>query len=390
MFLFKRRVSDNQDSLSAGPSIKSWYNDFMEKVSGLGRAATGAVISKRNVDDDTPEIGGVASTENESATTTTAAAAAAAAPETGNVTTGSSGNGGNSSNAEPPAGSSTAESGPSASPSQKSEEAVDGDTPDIPNVVEYHLKVTPRNNNNSKKSAEKQVQVHESTDTSSSLAGNNMTLGNGNGTMKDKPTITEEQRKELTLRLSKLSIDSNVFEGSSDLPQVFQVKYLGSHDARGLWGIRHTRKPTDNMVAAAKALPSGTILPFQKLVVSEDGIGLLPFGQRGKSESKIYPIETISYGVQDLVYTRVFSMILVRETDNFRRLTPFECHAFVCESKHHARQITYALGAAFKIYSQYVKERSDESETKNRSREFALELRNPNEVQIDDTLKVDR
>lgn len=205
---------------------------------------------------------------------------------------------------------------------------------------------------------------------------------------KDKPaqSLTEEQRRELTLRLSKLSVDSNVFEGSSDLPQVFQVKYLGSHDARGLWGIRHTRKPVDNMVASAKSLPSGTILPFIKLVISEDGVGLLPLGKRrGDSLSRIYPIESISYGVQDLVYTRVFSMIVVRETDDFRRVSPFECHGFVCESKHHARQMTYALAAAFQIYSQYVKERSDDS-AKSWSKRFALELRNPNEVEADYTL----
>lgn len=199
-------------------------------------------------------------------------------------------------------------------------------------------------------------------------------------------TLTEEQRRELTLRLSKLSVDSNVFEGSSDLPQVFQIKYLGSHDARGLWGIKHTRKPVDNMVAAAKSLPSGTFLPFIKLVISEDGVGLLPLGKkRGDSISRIYPIESISYGVQDLVYTRVFSMIVVRETEDFRRMSPFECHGFVCESKHHARQMTYALAAAFQIYSQHVKGRSIDP-AKSWSKGFAIELRNPNELEADYTL----
>lgn len=206
--------------------------------------------------------------------------------------------------------------------------------------------------------------------------------------LKEQPrsSITEEQRRELTLRLSKLSVDSNVFEGSSDLPQVFQVKYLGSHDARGLWGIKHTRKPVDNMVAAAKSLPTGAILPFIKLVISEDGVGLLPLGKRRPdSITRIYPIESISYGVQDLVYTRVFSMIVVRETEDFRRLSPFECHAFVCESKHHARQMTYALAAAFQIYSQHVKERTEDP-AKSWGKGFAIDLRNPNEIEADFTL----
>ena len=36
------------------------------------------------------------------------------------------------------------------------------------------------------------------------------------------------------------------------LPQSFQVKYLGKREARGLWGIKHTRKPVDDMVAGAR------------------------------------------------------------------------------------------------------------------------------------------
>ncbi len=36
------------------------------------------------------------------------------------------------------------------------------------------------------------------------------------------------------------------------LPQSFMVKYLGKRDARGLWGIKHTRTPVDEMVAAAR------------------------------------------------------------------------------------------------------------------------------------------
>lgn len=36
------------------------------------------------------------------------------------------------------------------------------------------------------------------------------------------------------------------------LPQTFQVKYLGKREAGGLWGIKHTRKPVDDMVHAAR------------------------------------------------------------------------------------------------------------------------------------------
>lgn len=202
---------------------------------------------------------------------------------------------------------------------------------------------------------------------------------------RDVSTLSEDTKRDISSKISKLTINKNVFEGSSELPQVFQVKYLGSHDARGLWGIKHTRKPVDNMVSAAKSLPTGTILPFIKLVVSEEGVALLPLRGTKKLDagiSKVYPIETISYGVQDLVYTRVFTMIVVRETDNFRRMSPFECHGFVCESKHHARQLTYALASAFQIYSQLVKSIQNKNEVQSSTRKkFVIDLRSPEEIE---------
>jgi hypothetical protein len=204
-------------------------------------------------------------------------------------------------------------------------------------------------------------------------------------------TVNETQHKDLTSHFSRLTVDSNVFEDSNDLPQVFKVKYLGSHDARGLWGIKHTRKPIDNMVALAKSQPRSIILPFIKLVVSETGVGFLPLSKHHnimEPIKKIYPIENISYGVQDLIYTRVFSMIVVRETEDFRRMTPFECHGFVCESKYHARQITHALAAAFKIYSQCVKQHTNDP-TNRWTKGFTIELRNPYEIQADCTRKSD-
>lgn len=167
----------------------------------------------------------------------------------------------------------------------------------------------------------------------------------------------------------------------------FQVKYLGSHDARGLWGIKHTRWPVDNMVAAAKALPTKTMLPLVKLVVSQEGVALLPLEKRKQNQhfAKMYAIETISYGVQDLIYTRVFSMIVVRETENFRRVSPFECHGFVCESKYHAVQLTYALSTAFDIYSRTVKAQDKMAEVAGNKakKRFAIDLRSPEELEAE-------
>lgn len=139
------------------------------------------------------------------------------------------------------------------------------------------------------------------------------------------------------------------------------------------------------MVSAAKSLPTNTMLPLIKLVVSQEGVTLLPLDKRKQDASRMYPIETISYGVQDLVYTRVFSMIVVRETENFRRISPFECHGFVCESRYYARQLTYALATAFELYSKTVKAQDKLAEAAGNTakKRFAIDLRSPEEIEAD-------
>ncbi|XP_053621668.1 uncharacterized protein LOC128681643 [Plodia interpunctella] len=178
-----------------------------------------------------------------------------------------------------------------------------------------------------------------------------------------------------------------------DLPINFQVKYLGQRDAKGLWGIKHTRKPVDLMVAAAKALPPDQILPIVKLVISVDGVFLETVNHDVKKKdfekmSVFFKIESISYGVQDLVYTRVFSMITVKDTANVKGLNPFECHGFVCESRNAARRLIYSLSAAFQDYSRRVKELQatpgeiDERHPSFKKR-FAIDLRTPEEIEAD-------
>ncbi|KAM3955603.1 uncharacterized protein ACR2FA_010471 [Aphomia sociella] len=177
-----------------------------------------------------------------------------------------------------------------------------------------------------------------------------------------------------------------------DLPVSFQVKYLGQRDAKGLWGIKHTRKPVDLMVAAAKALPPDQILPIVKLVISTDGVLIETVNQGLKKNefehmSVFFKIESISYGVQDLVYTRVFSMITVKEMVNGKGLNPFECHGFVCESRMAARRLIYSLSAAFQDYSRRVKEMQATPELDDRhpnlKKKFAIDLRTPEEIEAD-------
>ncbi|RZF33619.1 hypothetical protein LSTR_LSTR006997 [Laodelphax striatellus] len=159
------------------------------------------------------------------------------------------------------------------------------------------------------------------------------------------------------------------------LPQSFNVKYLGHRESKGLWGIKNTRRPVDAMILHAKQSTS-SLVPM-RIDVTRDGC---TFTYNNKT--KVHPIDTISYGVQDLVYTRVFSMIIVRDISDVRiEQHPFECHAFMCESKQAARQLTYCLAAAFQDYSKRVKA------TNNAQQKFAIDLRSPEEIQAD--LKVD-
>jgi len=42
---------------------------------------------------------------------------------------------------------------------------------------------------------------------------------------KEKSPVSSNDKRDLVSKLSRLSIDNNVFEGSTDLPQVFQVQF---------------------------------------------------------------------------------------------------------------------------------------------------------------------
>uniref|UniRef100_A0A2P2HZD2 Low density lipoprotein receptor adapter protein 1-B-like n=1 Tax=Hirondellea gigas TaxID=1518452 RepID=A0A2P2HZD2_9CRUS len=163
-------------------------------------------------------------------------------------------------------------------------------------------------------------------------------------------------------------------------PQMFEVKYLGRRDAGGLWGIKHTRRPVDEMVASAKELKPGETLPFLNLVVSEKGVNIseMPKNINKDFEGGFYPIEVISYGVQDLVYTRVFAMIVVQEDASSITTThPFHCHAFVCDSRQSARHLTFALAQAFQLFSKQVKGKA------KKPKKFAIDLRPAEEKEAD-------
>jgi hypothetical protein len=138
------------------------------------------------------------------------------------------------------------------------------------------------------------------------------------------------------------------------------------------------------MVNAAKNMKAGTVLPFVNLVVSKQGVSLGQVQKKVDQILKFYPIDTISYGVQDVVYTRVFAMIIVREVQDLKGQHPFECHAFVCESRNNTKKLTYALATAFSEYSKLVKARSGGGDGQDAlataKKKFAIDLRSPEEI----------
>lgn len=84
----------------------------------------------------------------------------------------------------------------------------------------------------------------------------------------------------------------------------------------------------------AKTLPPNKTLPLCDLTVSLNGVLVETSVPSSNSTKKWnHTIDTISYGVQDLVYTRVFAMIVVKDNYSIKDPNPFEVHAFVCDSR---------------------------------------------------------
>ncbi|KAK8749622.1 hypothetical protein OTU49_015459 [Cherax quadricarinatus] len=197
----------------------------------------------------------------------------------------------------------------------------------------------------------------------------------------DKQASNKENRQQVEQQQQQ---QQQVEQSSSaqSLPQEFVVKYLGRRDAGGLWGIKHTRLPVDEMVGRAKEMKAGETLPFLKLTVSEKGVTITEMPQNVNKDfhGGFYNIDVISYGVQDLVYTRVFAMIVVREeSGNINTHHPFQCHAFVCDSRHNARRLTFALAQAFQQFSKEVKG----TKAVKKPKKFAIDLRSPEEIEVD-------
>jgi hypothetical protein len=156
------------------------------------------------------------------------------------------------------------------------------------------------------------------------------------------------------------------------------------------------------MVSEAKRVLSTSSdkpLALLKLEVTEDGIlvGPMPQNTNQNFPNGRFAIESISYGVQDLVYTRVFAMIVVKaesatvklsdlsklgetEGSNNNSALPFRCHAFVTDTRDTARNLTYALASAFQKFSQKV---SAGKIQVPKTKRFAIDLRAPEDIEAE-------
>lgn len=76
-------------------------------------------------------------------------------------------------------------------------------------------------------------------------------------------------------------------------------------------------------------------------------------------------------------------MIVVTSNEIKDGVVPFVCHAFVCDSKLQARQITYALAAAFQEYGNRIKEENKDN-PELAKKKFAIDLRTPEELRNED------
>ncbi|XP_055332964.1 uncharacterized protein LOC129584697 [Paramacrobiotus metropolitanus] len=143
------------------------------------------------------------------------------------------------------------------------------------------------------------------------------------------------------------------------LPQSFAVRFLGLHPASGIWGIQHTRKAVDNLVSLAKTTDPED-LSLLDLEISEPGVYLRQLSPvRATETSKEIdlgkkPIERISYGVQDVLFPRIFAMISIKEKSVIDD-RPFDCYVFLCENRIQSRKMAYCLAKAFKEYGENIK-----------------------------------
>lgn len=180
----------------------------------------------------------------------------------------------------------------------------------------------------------------------------------------DKSEVVE-QRVKFDQSTNEETSDNDV---STELLHRVNVKYLGKKPTQGIWGLEFTRKPVDELIGLARARKY-TYPAVLEIFYHGVKITYSPKNDGESGAENYLPIHRISYGVQDSVYTHIFSMIVVRDEANARDAL-FECRCFICESSEAAVDVTRALSKAFK-----QKQNDDKpADVSNEKEEIAVEL----------------
>ena len=220
-----------------------------------------------------------------------------------------------------------------------------------------------------------------------------VTYGATAETNESKESIAKSEAKSSGFNLFKMfsskgkkdkseaaSLDKTLRQVTIDtLPQRFVTKYLGCKRCHGLWGIQNVRQPLEDLVEGLQGMPKGEDLPVMNIQVSNTGLHISEHkankskkvNLRAGAEGHI-PIEFISYGVQDIRYTRIFTFILVKEMSFRNRLT--ECHAYLCDSAITARKLALSISKAFRDYAK---------DLKGKPFKFQVDLRSTQELEED-------
>jgi hypothetical protein len=155
------------------------------------------------------------------------------------------------------------------------------------------------------------------------------------------------------------------------LPQNFECKYIGKTKCSGLWGIKNIREPVEKLVRQAKRHTKLSELPSVEALISEKGIYIVqkikPIESSKTSPSAVavdgnqtlgktyksglLPISNISYAVQDNVYGKIFSCIVVRDREN---VSISECYSFLSDRNETARRMALSITLAFKEYGKLL------------------------------------
>ena len=145
------------------------------------------------------------------------------------------------------------------------------------------------------------------------------------------------------------------------LPQVFECKYIGKTRCKGLWGLKNIREPVDRLIRNAKRNRSLNELPDVEALISEKGIYIVQKQSKDDQpkatvnykdlKSGLLPINNISYAVQDNIFGKVFSCIIVREKEN---KVISECYSFLCAKNEMARKMALSITLAFKEYAKLI------------------------------------